>query len=335
MITPAQYISYLLSTPDHVTCTNLADHLPDVSHDQVSDFLRTTRITARGLWRLVQTEIADAPEAWLILDDSVQDKRYSRFIELARRQYSGAEGGLVRGIGVVNLVHTNGLDHAFWPIDFRIYAPEQDGKTKLQHAQERLIRAVSDHPMQAKTVLVDSWYAAADLLKLSQRLGLRFFTTLKSNRLVSLGPDKGWVHWDDLVGSSHDLNHGLIVKLNEVPFRVRLFKVVATNGHIDWVITNDLDPAVTAHVAEDQQDVRWQVEERHRGLKQLTGTQRCQCRKARSQRTHLACCYLAWVALQREANRLGTTLYQVRHRLFDDFLTHALQYPRIPVVFAC
>ena len=334
MISPSQYISYLLSTPANVTCTNLADHLPDVSHDQVSDFLRTTRITARGLWHLVQTEIADAPEACLLLDDSVQDKRYSRFIELAKRQYSGTEGGLVRGIGVVNLVHTNGLAHEFWPIDFRIYAPEQDGKTKLQHAQEMLIRAVSDKGIQAQTVLFDAWYAAADLLKLIQRLGLRFFTTLKSNRLVSLGPDKGWVHLDDLLWSSHDLQSGLSVKLKEVPFRVRLFKVVATNGPIDWVITNDLDPAVTAHVAENQQDVRWQVEELHRGLKQLTGTERCQCRKARSQRTHLACCYLAWVALKREAKRLGTTVYQVRHRLFDDFLTHELQHPRVPVAFA-
>jgi hypothetical protein len=29
-----------------------------------------------------------------------------------------------------------------------------------------------------------------------------------------------------------------------------------------------------------------------------------------------------------------TTVYQVRHRLFDDFLTHELQHPRVPVAFA-
>ncbi len=34
-------------------------------------------------------------EAFLLVDDSVQDKRYSRFIEVAKRQYLGTEHGLV------------------------------------------------------------------------------------------------------------------------------------------------------------------------------------------------------------------------------------------------
>jgi hypothetical protein len=335
MITTTQYISYLLSTPNNHTCTNLAEHLDGVSHDVVSDFLRTHRLTARDLWRIVQQEITDQPEACLIIDDSVQDKRYSHFIDLVKRQYSGAVGGLVRGIGIVNLVHSSGLSQAFWPIDYRIYAPDQDGKTKLQHAQEMLIQAISDKGLQAKTVLFDSWYASADLLKLLHRLHLRFFTTLKSNRLVSLGPDKGYVHLDDICWSSVDLQQGISVKLKEVPFRVRVFKVVAPHGHIDWVITNDSDPTMTMQVVADTTDVRWQVEELHRGLKQLTGSERCQCRHARSQRTHLACCYFAWVALQQHAHRLGCTLYQVRSRLFDDYLTQELRHPRIPVFFAC
>ncbi len=120
MITPSQYISYLLSTPTNHTCTNLADHLEDVSHDVVSDFLRTRRFTARDLWHFVQHEIQDDPDACLILDDSVQDKRNSRFIELVKRQYSGAVGGLVRGIGTVNLVRSSRLTHDFLPINYRI-----------------------------------------------------------------------------------------------------------------------------------------------------------------------------------------------------------------------
>ena len=68
------------------------------------------------------------------------------------------------------------------------------------------------------------------------------------------------------------LTQGVLVKLKEVPFTVRLFKLVAPDGDIDWVITNDLDETLTAQVAKDSSDVRWQVEELHRGLKQLTGT---------------------------------------------------------------
>ncbi len=112
---------------------------------------------------------------------------------------------------------------------------------------------------------------------------------------------------------------------------MRLFKVVAPNGHIDWAITSDSDPTVTTQVVQEHSDVRWQVEEVHRGLKQLTGTQRCQCRSARSQRTHLACCYQAWLSLKVCALQLGKTVYQVREDLFDAYLRAELRHPRIPV----
>lgn len=338
MIQREQYVQYLLSTPSNRTCTNLADHLDGVSHDTVSDFLRQERVTARDLWRLVSGLIPDGPEACLIVDDSVQDKRYARFIELVKRQWSGAVGGLVRGIGIVNLVHSAGpSDPAgdFYPIDYRIYAPDVDGKTKNEHFREMLVRAVTDKRVQARTVLFDAWYASVENLKLIHRLGLTFYTTLKANRLVSLSPQTGYGHLDALEWTPEQVEHGLSVKLKELPFRVRLFKVVATNGDIDWVITNDLDETVTTQVVQTTSDVRWQVEELHRGLKQLTGTEQCQCRSARSQRTHLACCYQAWVSLKVQAKRLGKTLYQVRADLFRDYLRAQLRQPSIPVFTAC
>ena len=100
---------------------------------------------------------------------------------MVQRQYSGAEGGLVRGIGVVNLVHTSGEEGEHYPLDFRIYAKAADGKTKNDHFQEILLRAVSDQ-VQAKTVLFDSWYGSWQ--NLNDRLGLTFYTTLKANRSV-------------------------------------------------------------------------------------------------------------------------------------------------------
>ena len=44
MLTQTKYIDYLLSTPKNYTCTHLAAHLPDVSHDQVNRFLRTSTL---------------------------------------------------------------------------------------------------------------------------------------------------------------------------------------------------------------------------------------------------------------------------------------------------
>jgi len=75
--------------------------------------------------------------------------------------------------------------------------------------------------------------------------------------------------------------------------------------------------------------VRWQVEEFHRELKQLTGSEKCQCRKARSQRNHIACCYLVWISLKVKANVLKKSLYQVRADLFSGYLRAELRNPKI------
>ena len=311
MITKKQYVEYLVSTPKNCTCTYLAEHLEDVSHDVVNDFLHQKRFLPREVWKLVKDRIEDSKAAFLLVDDSVHDKRYSRFIDLVRAQYSGNEHRVGRGIGVVSLVHSAGKEADFYPIDYRIYAPDVDGKTKNDHFSEMFLNALDQKHVQARTILFDGWYASAENLKLVHRRKRIFFTTLKSNRLVSLSKESTYIHLEDMEWTPDRLAHGVLVKLKEVPFRVRLFKLVAPDGDIDWVITNDLDETVTAQVAEASSDVRWQVEELHRGIKQLTGSEKCQCRAARAQRNHFACCYHAWLSLKdRKSTRLNSSHIQ-------------------------
>lgn len=256
MITKELYVKYLICTMGNFTSTHLAEHLEGISHDTITDYLRGEHLTAHMVWELVQGLIEDDPAAFLIADDSVQDKRYSRFIELVKLQYSGAEHGLVRGIGVVNLVHSAGMGKDFYPIDYRIYAPEQDGKTKNEHFAEMVINAVHSKQIKAKRILFDIWYASADNLKLIHRLGLIFFTTLKSNRMVSISIEEGWMHLDQIEWTEERMQNGIKIKLKEVPFKVQLFKLVAPNGDIDWLITNCPDEALTAQIAQDASDVR-------------------------------------------------------------------------------
>jgi len=298
MITKQPYVEYLICTIGNYTSSNLGEHLDEVSHDVLTDYLSSERHTASGLWELVSGLIQDSPEAFMLIDDSVQDKRYSRFIELVKLQYSGADHALVRGIGIVNLVHSAGNEKDFYPMDYRIYAPDQDGKTKNEHFSEMVINAVFAKKIKAKRILFDSWYASAENLKLVQRLGLTFFTTLKSKRMLSLSQEGGWIHLNEIEWTPERLQNGVIVKLKEVPFKVRLFKLVATHAHIDWVITNCPDETLTTQAVQQANDVRWQIEELHRRLKQLTGTEKCQCRTGRSQRNHSACCYPAWLSLK-------------------------------------
>jgi hypothetical protein len=340
-----QYIEYIIVTLSNFTCTNLADHLEGqnaISHDAVSDLLASKRITPRYVWEAVAPYIDDSPESYLIVDDSVQDKRYSKKIGLVKRQYSGAVPGLVRGICVVNLMHTNGQAGDYWPIDFRIYDKIGDGKTKNDHFREMLTLAKSDKQIKARTVLFDSWYASVDNLKLIQRLDMFFVTTLKSNRKVSLSKETGYVHLQDIVWTELQLSVGIEVKLEDLPTLVRLFKIVPTNGDVEWLITNrkdvpsDEDPSsqspITDVGVQKVNAVRWKIEQMHRELKQNVGTEKCQCRKARSQRNHMACCYLAWLALKVNALGNGKTIYKTKADLWSDYLRRLLRNPQIAVV---
>ena len=326
-ITKQQYVEYVISTPVNFTCTNLATHLEQVSHDAVNDYLRREKHTAHTLWEFAEPLINNSSESYLVLDDSVQDKNYSKKIEMVKLQYSGNTHSLIKGIGIVNLVHAHEKD--YHPLDFRVYDPGADGKTKNDHFQEMLRQAFEEKGIQAQTILFDSWYAGSENLKFIHRLEKFFVTTLKENRLVSISKEQGYIHLQKIEWTPEQLQEGITIKLKKVPFKVQLFKIVATNGDIEWVITNRAPGSIQTQVVQEENQMRWCIERLHRELKQLTGIERCQCRKQRAQRNHFACCYHAWFSLKVIAKKLGKTLYQVKHDLWSDYLRNELRNPRI------
>ncbi len=116
MLTKEQYIEFLISTPVNYTCTHLADHLSGISHDSITDFLKSQRLTAESVWSCTKTLIHDTEDGFLIVDASVQEKPYARAIDLVYPHYSGNKHAVIRGIDSVNLVHSSG-DGAYYPID--------------------------------------------------------------------------------------------------------------------------------------------------------------------------------------------------------------------------
>ena len=58
-----------------------------------------------------------------------------------------------------------GKEEDFYPIDYRVYAPDVDGKTKNDHFQEMFVNALDQKHLQARTILFDGWYASAENLE--------------------------------------------------------------------------------------------------------------------------------------------------------------------------
>src|SRR6266498_4942757 len=324
MMTKEQYIEFLISTPINYTCTHLADHISGISHDSITDFLKSQRLTAESVWKQAEILIRNTEESFLIVDDSVQEKPHARAIELVYPHYSGNKHTVVRGIDIVNLVHSSG-DGDYYPIDYRIFAPEYEKATKNHHFLAMLKMAFEVRKIRAKYILFDSWYASVANLKYIHRQDRIFYTTIKSNRLVSITKEAGYIQLQDIDWTPERLQHGITVKLKEVPFLVKLFKLVAKDGAIDWVITNYPAANLTITIVRGRNDVRWDVECFHRELKQLTGIEKCQCQSAWSQRNHIACCYHAWLALKVYASKLKKTLYRAQQELLSNYLIAELK----------
>ncbi len=329
-VTAQLYGQFLLSSQVNYTGTYLAEHLAGLTHDNVQYFLRTRRFTPRQLWQQLQGEFVASPRGYVLFDDTVLDKSHSHKIELVRRQYSGNAHGIIKGIGLVNCVYVNPDTDQFWLLDYRLFAPETDGKSKHAHVVDMLTQ-LRVRQIAYRTVLMDSWYATTDLFKWLMAEQKLFYCPLKSNRLVDdSGGQQPYQPLALLTWSAQDVAHGKLVKVRKMPndVKLKLFRVLVSPHRTDYLVTNELAQDDTA-AAEQQSNVRWLIEQFHREAKQLTGLQACQCRLARSQRNHIALALRAWTCLKRLAHQTKATVYQLKQGLLDEYLRRELAQPSL------
>ena len=163
-ISRLDYCQYLLVSQINYTLTNFAEHSEKFSHDALNRYLDGEKLSPKLTWENVQNQVVQTPKGFLVFDDTVVDKNYSHEIELVRRQYSGNAHGVIKGIGVVTCVYVNPELDQFWIIDYRIYDPEGDGKTKLDHVQDMLLNCVYQKKLEFWAVLMDSWYATKEIM---------------------------------------------------------------------------------------------------------------------------------------------------------------------------
>jgi hypothetical protein len=329
------YCQYLLSSPINYTLTNFAEHTQEFSHDMINRYLNSEHLNHEVIWEKVRGELQSHPDACLVFDDTVLDKRFSSKIELVRRQYSGNEHRVIRGIGLISCIYVNPKSGQYSVIDYRIYDPDGDGKTKLTHVADMLEDAVYQKKISFTKVLIDSWYAAQKLMKLIENLGKIYYVPLKKNRLVDdTGGQQKYQHIEQLTWSKLEQEQGKLIKINRFPRekKVKLFRVTVSTNRTEYVATNDVTQASTNEV-KGQCHFRWKIEEFHREIKQLMGIESCQCRQARIQRNHLACALLVWTFLTKTAHKVSQTVYQLKANLLSDYLTQELKYPSLKLKF--
>lgn len=281
------YSNFLVGNQNRYSGVEMSKVTDGMAHDAVSRWLSKFTFRPQELWNQVK-DVVSIKSGYLVLDDTTLNKQYSRENELAKLQYSGDEHGLVNGINLVNLLWTDGEKCV--PVDYRIYQKTMDGKTKNDLFLELLKKALH-RGFSPRAVLFDSWYSSLENLKFIRSRGLKFICNLKSNRIVSC--NRVQVSISDLALANTPVRKVWLKGFGHV----LVGKVVATNGDITYLATNDLSltdyEEFTGHFQQ-----RWNIEEFHRGIKQTTGIEKCYSTQAASQKTHIFAAFVAFVRLE-------------------------------------
>lgn len=184
---------------------------------------------------------------------------------------------------------------------------------------------------------MDTWYAARHFMMHIELSGKIYYCPLQDNRLVDEGEGEvvNYQRVDSLEWSEAEELSGKSVHVKDFPkgHRLQLFRLVVSKDRTDYVVTNDK----TQNSTDDTQKVcaiRWKIEQLHREAKQVTGLERCQCRKSRIQRNHIACALLVWCRFKELAYETGKTVYQIKFGQLSDYLIQQLKSPSIKMAFA-
>ncbi len=178
------------------TCTKISEQYnrniildsdnPYVSHDRLQRLL-----ALEGKWNtylqkqygcLIQRQKRSPHRGtYLIIDDTVIAKPYSKELELLSWIFSPSDRQYLYGINVVFLLWTDG--NTRFPIGFRLWYKDGN-KTKIDLAMELLKDAKEIYKITPRYVLMDSFYPAAKLVKLIRKFSWHWIAKIKSNRLV-------------------------------------------------------------------------------------------------------------------------------------------------------
>jgi len=293
------YCKFLEVTSSRYSALSLSEVAPEnmsLSHDSISRWLASAKVQPKDLWEAAEKEI-DVKHGILAFDDAVIDKSRSEKMELVNWQYSGTEHGTVKGIGVVNALWQTSKDE-YTPIDYRIWNPPDDGKTKNEHLRDMLSSA-KNRGLEPEMVVADSWYSSLDNLKSIRSHGWDWVMGLKSNRLVN----KPHIQLCQL----EIPDEGLKVHLKGYGW-IKIFRFAGKNGRTDFIGTSRLD--LSREQIKTYFERRWSIEVMHRELKQTCGFGRCQSNSGRAGRNHIGLSFIALVRKHRRRRCQNISTYQ-------------------------
>lgn len=285
-----------------------------ISHDKFTRFLNGGDYGGKELWHLSKTLIRSAESndtCYFVLDDSIEEKPYTKESEVVCWHYSHAKGRCVKGIEILTalLVYKD----AVIPFSYEVikkpikYCDLETRKEKRMSTVSKnelargLIQKAVDAGIQFELILADNWFCCGETLSFIENLNKKFIFGIKSNRNI-------YDSFDDRENniktklSQVDLEEGDIIPvcLNVLEFQVRIMKKVFTNENGTqgtlYLVTNEA--SLNANDIYSTYQERWKIEVYHKSLKNNVSLAKSPTKVKRSQLNHIFASLYAFVLLE-------------------------------------
>jgi len=327
------YSDYLISQGQYATATGLSSLLEgEISHDQVSRFLRAEDYESKELWGYIKGDVRRHEQSTggvLVLDDTISEKAYTDENEVNCWHYSHAKNRQVKGINLLSCLVRYG-DIAL-PIGYEIVKKDRvycEIKTRKQKRKantsknelfRNLLQQAAMNQVLFDYVLADNWFSAkANMVFIQETLNKFFILGLKSNRCIALTLDDAQNGRFQQV-KSLDWKEGdcATVYLKNLGFPVQLLKKVFTNedettGTL-YLVTNDL--SIEANRIYSLYQKRWKVEEFHKSIKQNASLSKSPTKTVRTQSNHLFSSIIAFCKLELLKVKTSLNHFAIKNKL--------------------
>jgi hypothetical protein len=330
----ALYVCGLLLLDRRQNGTRLAVWLPGRAHDALNRLLTTHTLSTRTLFNVVIAWAKHFGLGYLVVDEVVIPKPYSRPLGWVGYIWSTSEKRSVRGLCAVVVLFCVRA----WriPIAFRLWRPKANCapgryRKRTELAWEMLVE-IAQSGLAVEYVAFDNFYTAGWLTKGLTRLGWAWVGIVESKTHICF-QHRTWSASELAVWLKLKWRKALDVRARSIvaylPKYGTLRLVVTKNRHGNYeiLVTNALDSDLTQIVWRKRR--RWSVETLFRDAKQFCGLAACQCRVDVAMVRHIAFVLLAFLVLQMLRRCPKETLGAVKERLQMEVLVKHGPAPRM------
>ncbi len=206
------YSDYLLASFGQTSATRLSQLLEGAdSHDQITRFLHQGVPLSKTLWRLAKPLVRHIqhPDGVLIVDDSVEEKRYSSENGTIEWHYDHSVGRVVKGLNFITAFYSSPLEGVRYgvPVGCEVIqkrpvwnekkaCTEMKSPTTKNEHYRALLQKCLQNAVEFKYVLNDSWFSGAENMNfVVVDLKKHFVMALKENRGVVVKNGQDSVTW--------------------------------------------------------------------------------------------------------------------------------------------